>query len=344
MRPSRCSVKQSTAWDGPGDSCCSPRRRPTSPRASATRTRGVADRAAATAYAASLTMGAFTTLQRALVQFPTLGCIGSSNTSRRQPSGGDSSGPSIHRDSDRAGRTSGSVFDIRPFGSSPDIVVDGQAANVRRLKVLELACLLAVRPKGLRRDDAQNHLFPESDRQRGSNYFRQVVHQLRKSTGLTIQRLPDRDIAVSGQRARRCRRYPVRTNPRRGIGSGGRRAPFASPESLGASYRAVPLGSNLEWVSERRFQLDVLVEEAELEAAHLALELSDFATALRYSETALNRNPYSVPAYRVMMEIQVAVGSETAALAVYRRACDTLCEIGVEPDEAMTSLLKLPHV
>ena len=53
------------------------------------------------------------------------------------------------------------------------------------------------------------------------------------------------------------------------------------------------------------------------------------------------RNPYSVPAYRVKMEIQVAVGSETAALAIYRRACHALREIGIEPrDATMTTLLQ----
>ena len=207
-----------------------------------------------------------------------------------------------------------------------------------------MACLLAARPEGIRREDAQIHLFPESDRQRGGNYFRQVVHQLRKSTGLTLQRLPGSRIAFSADV--RVDAADIRFERLLAEASG-----TAGEERLARLRNALelPVGpylleSDLEWVSQRRFQLDVLVEEAELESARLALELGDFATAAHYCESALNRNPYAVPAYRVLMEIQVAVGSETAALAVYRRACGALCEIGIEPDEAMTSLLQLRHV
>ena len=154
------------------------------------------DSAAAIAYSTSLTMGAFTPLRRALTQFPEVAhwVLERDSTTtiewRRLLRSSDSTAartPAVAR--------SGAVFDIQPFGISPDIIVDGDAANVRRLKVIELACFLSAHPKGVTREEAQIHLFPESDRQRGSNYFRQVVHQLRKSTGLTLQRLPGSRIA-----------------------------------------------------------------------------------------------------------------------------------------------------
>ena len=127
-------------------------------------------------------------------------------------------------------------------------------------------------PKGVRREEAHNHLFPESDRQRGSNTFaRQCTssgsppvslssgspgHELRSRT--TFGSMPP----ISGS-----------SEPSQKHRAGGRRAPNTRPEGPGASCRAVFFASDLEWVSERRFQLDMLVEEAELDAARLAIEL-----------------------------------------------------------------------
>ena len=301
------------------------------------------DSAAAIAYSTSLTMGAFTPLRRALTQFPEVAYWVLERDStptiewRRLLRSFDSTAartPAVAR--------SGAVFDILPFGISPDIVVDGDAANVRRLKVMELACFLSAHPKGVTREEAQIHLFPESDRQRGSNYFRQVVYQLRKSTGLTLQRLPGSRIAFPDDVRVDAADIRFERVLAEASSAGGHERLMRLREALDLPVGPYLFASDLEWVSERRFQLDILIEEAELDAARLALGLRDFTLARHYSESALDRNRYSVPAYRCLMETQVAVGSETAALAIYRRACDALRDIGIAPGDAtMTPLLRL---
>jgi len=302
-----------------------------------------AESAAAIAYSTSLTMGAFTPLRRALTQFPEVAywVLERDSTTaaewRRLLRSFDSAATRT-----AAVERSGAVFDIQPFGLSTDIIVDGIAANVRRLKVIELACFLSAHPKGVTREEAQTHLFPESDRQRGSNYFRQVVHQLRKSTGLTLQRLPGSRIAFPDNVRVDAADIRFERALAEASSVGGQERLIRLREALELPVGPYLFASDLEWVSERRFQLDILIEEAELDVARLALELHDFILARHYSEAALDRNRYSVPAYRCLMESQVAVGSETAALAIYRRACDALRDIGIEPGDAtMAPLLRL---
>ena len=57
-------------------------------------------------------------------------------------------------------------------------------------------------------------------------------------------------------------------------------------------------------------------------------------------QTLLARNPYSDVAYRVLIETELAVGSEAAALAVYRRSVTALAELGLAPDQDMARLLQ----
>ena len=54
-------------------------------------------------------------------------------------------------------------IEIQTLGDAPDILVDGRAVGARRIKLLELATLLALNPRGLSRDSVQRRLFPDAD-------------------------------------------------------------------------------------------------------------------------------------------------------------------------------------
>jgi DNA-binding SARP family transcriptional activator len=97
--------------------------------------------------------------------------------------------------------------------------------------------------------------------------------------------------------------------------------------------------SDLDWVAARRYELEVLEEEAALEAARLALEFGDHEAARSFAEKVVARDPYSEAAYRILIEVEAAVGSETAGLAAYRRAVEAMREIGLEPDGSTRALL-----
>jgi LuxR family maltose regulon positive regulatory protein len=298
------------------------------------------DAAALVALDASTRMGSLPALQVAMSHFP--------GVFRRQ----------LQRSSDPRWRRIGSshpttkvvarseftgevvAVDVHPFGTACDIFVGGQPANIRRLKVLELAAYLAARPSGAHRADVQAHLFPDSDRRKGSNHFRQVVHQLRKCTTVTLQRLPNNFISWSDGFSVDSAdlRFERSLIEARALTGSDRFERFKSALALvDGPYLAA---SDLDWVCDRRFEFEVLQEEAELEVAHLGLEFEDYESARLHAESLLARNPYSDPAYKTLIQIELAVGSEVGALAVYRRAVDSLREIGLSPDDRMVQLLK----
>lgn len=300
----------------------------------------LADEAAGVAYQSSLQMGAFRSLQVALLEFP--------GVYRRQ----------LQRDPDAEWRRIGTVapasiavkrnefdgatiaVDVHPFGRNPDIRIAGEPAHVRRLKVLELVSYLAARPGGAQRESVQAHLFPESDRRKGSNHFRQVVHQLHKVTGVTLQRLPNSFISWSDG-------FSVDATDLQFERALVQARALTGEERLSRLLGALDLvdgpylaASDLEWVCDRRFEFEVLQEEAELEAARLAVELQHYDVARRCAEALLARNPYSEAAYRALIKTEQAMGSEAAVLAVYRRSVAALKEVGLSPDQNMARLLQ----
>ncbi|HEV7886116.1 MAG TPA: BTAD domain-containing putative transcriptional regulator [Acidimicrobiales bacterium] len=239
-------------------------------------------------------------------------------------------------DADQAGVV---VVDVQPFGTEPKLFVDAEPLSVGRLKVLELACYLTLHPNGVTRDDVQLHLFPETDHRRAGNHFRQVVHQLRKASGLTLQRLPGAKVAWSA--AVRADATDLRFE--RLLGEAWSAAGMERLNKLQAAL-ALTVGpylaaSDLDWVAARRYELEVMEEEASLEAARLSLDFEDHEGARAFAETVVARDPYSEAAYRILIEVEAAVGSEAAGLATYRRAVQAMREIGLEPDGTTRALL-----
>ncbi|HVA06550.1 MAG TPA: BTAD domain-containing putative transcriptional regulator, partial [Acidimicrobiales bacterium] len=296
--------------------------------------------AADLAYESSVRMGAFSIFKRALGHFPAV----LTRLLQHSPDATKwrrvTARPTITVSS-RNWNSEGAVFAlIQPFGASPDIVVNGHPAGIRRLKMVELASYLASWPSGVGRDDILLNLFPESDRSHASNHFRQVVHQMRKTTGLSLQRLARSRVAWSETVVVDTvdRRFELALNEAN-MQVGELRLD-RMVEALDLVVGPYLASSELQWVTDRRFQLEILQEEAELETARLALELQDFESARRFGEEVLARNPYSEPAYQVMIGIDLAVGTETAALATYRRAVSALRDIGLEPGRLTLQLVK----
>jgi len=233
------------------------------------------------------------------------------------------------------------AVEVQPFDPSPDIILGGVPQRVRRLKVLELACLLVSHPDGYSRHRAQLCLFPDSDQRRGGNHFRQVVHQLRKLTGVTLDRLPSDRILWSSQFQVTSRDLEFEQALAEA------RTLLPGTERLRRLQEVLPMvsgdflpASNLEWVTSRRFELEVLQEEAETEAATLSLELGEHAFARECAESILTRNPYSDVAYQVLISVEMTIGNECAALALYRQAVAVRREIGLGADPAMAALLE----
>jgi DNA-binding SARP family transcriptional activator len=231
---------------------------------------------------------------------------------------------------------------IQPFGLSRDLYVDGANRRVRRIKVLELAAILAVHPDGIDRVELQRHLLPDARPKNGGNHFRQIVHSFGITTGISLTRkqgtlvaLPD-DIEVDSA----DRRLEMQmTNSPRSVGDRLGRLQAALEPVSGAYLE----GSDLPWVEERRIQLQVTEERARLELAELYIEQEEFDQARQSCEAVLRINRYCDPAYRMLVQIERATGTEASCLAVYRRAVNALRELGLRPGDGRR-LFNLPPV
>jgi LuxR family transcriptional regulator, maltose regulon positive regulatory protein len=298
-----------------------------------------ADAAARLAYDTARRMGSFFMLHLALQDFPRV-LEGQRDRSTDRDWRHLGAGRTTSYPAARTTSTSTMVARLQPFGGDPHLLVNGQRIPMRRLKVLELVAFLAVYDAaGVEREKVNLQLFPDSDRQRGSNHFRQIVHQLRKTTGLSLQRGTegrlhwDEGIIVLAADTEFERAV---VEARSLVGAEKLERLCSALELLDGPYL---VASDLEWAKSRRFDLDLLVEEAEMDVARLALESRDYQRARRFARRILDRNPYMEGAYRTLIEVELVAGSEPAALAMYRRSISALAELGLTPDNRTRELI-----
>jgi ATP/maltotriose-dependent transcriptional regulator MalT/DNA-binding SARP family transcriptional activator len=226
---------------------------------------------------------------------------------------------------------------IQPFGRDWDLYLNGVPAHIGRTKILELAAVLALSPDGIDRLQLQQRLFPEAEQANRGNHFRQIVYKLRHGTGVSLERhgnlvrLPEGLEITSDDIA--FERLLETANSLSGS---------ARTEQLRGALRLVTgrylEGSVLPWAEERRHYLDIVFEEGRLELARLFLDSGQHDASRAECEAVLEANRYSDPAYRLLFSIERQVGSESAALAVYRRATEALAELGLKPGDARRML------
>jgi two-component SAPR family response regulator len=204
---------------------------------------------------------------------------------------------------------------------------------VGRIKVLELVAILASHPRGLDRFELQQRLFPETDQRNGGNHFRQIAHKLKQSAGITLDRRANSVVLSASVSVVAVDAEFEKIIELASYATGHERA-----DQLQAALSLVSgpylESSVLSWVEERRNSLDLVREEAGLELARLLLQLDRHPEARSACEKVLAVNKYADGAYRILMQIERRVGSESAALAVFRRARESLNELGLRPGDA----------
>ncbi|MFC5753245.1 BTAD domain-containing putative transcriptional regulator [Actinomadura rugatobispora] len=230
---------------------------------------------------------------------------------------------------------------LQPFGRYRDLLIDGRPAGIGRTKILELVACLALHPRGIDRFELQRRLLPDADQRSGGNHFRQIVHKLRRSSGVNLERrgnlvmLPETTAFVAND-----------IESERMLATAGASSGPERRARLEAGLELAPGryldGSSLPWAEERRNYLDLVHEEARLELATIYLELGRAEAARGACEAVLETNRYSDPAYRVLVAIERKVGSESSVLAVYRRATEALAELGLRPGDARRLLNRDP--
>ncbi|GAA0985770.1 hypothetical protein GCM10009555_061820 [Acrocarpospora macrocephala] len=219
---------------------------------------------------------------------------------------------------------------VQTFGGRPDLVLDGRALGVGRLKVIELVACLALHPGGVVRTELQRLLLPEADAGTGGNHFRQIMHKFRDATGIRLVSTDDGWVKVPGDASIYAadQLFEQEAAFARGLHVNARLPQLQAALSLVTGQY---LGrSELTWVVERREHLEVVREEAQLEVVRLLIEGGRLEEARQESEDVLGRNRYCDPAYRLLAYIEKTAGAEETA---YRRAASALGELGLRPGD-----------
>ena len=295
------------------------------------------------AYQTSAMTGTSFTLGRALAFFPDVldreaaRDPGDHRWSRLAEAGATSrSRPVRKAGADRAVR-----LDVPVFGPKRELFVDGERIEVGRVKVMELAAYLARHPDGVDRKLLQQELLPDSDLRRGANHFRQVTHKLREATGISLARRgsrlgwPESVTADSTDVTFERLVVSARNSP------GSERAAMLA-RALDLVTGPYLEYSSLAWADQRRYQLDLLWEETVLEFGELAVGNGSPEPTRAYCERLLAVNPYSEPAYRLLLRVEQVTGTESSRLAIYRRAVEALRELGLEPDDELRAMVRAP--
>ena len=242
----------------------------------------------------------------------------------------------------RAAAMGGVRLGLQPFGPDRDIWVNGVPQKIGRIKIIELMALLVLHPHGIDRARLHSALFPEASLRNGGNHFRQIAFKFRQITGLPLDR---RDGTMVGLPAdTMVDAADVRFEELL------RTASWVTDDERVLRLRtALELvhgpylgGSNLDWAEERRNHLEVVQEEARLELVRLLVELGKPEAAREECERLLAINRYSDPGYRLLVQIERIAGSESSALAAYRRAVVALEELGLEPGDTRRLLEARP--
>jgi LuxR family maltose regulon positive regulatory protein len=223
---------------------------------------------------------------------------------------------------------------LQPFGPDRDIWIGGEPQHIGRMKIIELMALLVLHPGGIERGRLQTALFPDANLRNGGNHFRQIAFKFRQITGLSLHRregnlvgLPPNALVESDDL--RCEELLRATSWVTGEDRVTRLR--SALELVRGPYLS---GSDLEWAEERRNHLDVVQEEGRLELVRLLLELGLPEEARDECEAVLMANRYSDPGYRLLVQIEQIIGSESSVLAAYRRAVVALEELGLSPGDA----------
>ena len=266
-------------------------------------------------------------LHQAVIDIPEL-------AARLQTSAGPPSGPD-------AIASSVCHLEVNPFGNRPDLFVNGAPCGVRRLKIIELAAYLALHNGNVMRSRIGLDLFPEHDLQSGGNYFRQIVHQFRRATGIALVRREGGIIGLPPGVELSSTDAAIEAALTTGITTEQEVSSLATLlERTQGEYLAA---SSLKWADDRRFELDVLQEKLLQKGATTALDFGRFDIAHGLATRMLDKDPYCEEAFRILDSLAAQSGRPEQREILYRKAKAALAEVGVEPEDIGLRLAGTVH-
>lgn len=267
---------------------------------------------------------------------------------------GTSSAPTTLRAEARADAPARAAY-LNTFGDPAVLDVDGEVNVLRRTKLAELVADLAVHGGATDRVALQLRMFPDADRRRAGNHFRQVLFKLRELAGITLDRPTAETVSWPAGIALNASdtefEYQIRLllgNPVRpgDIQAGTAQAASAPPGAdldrlrtvLDMASGVYLPASELDWVAERRNYLSLLYEEGVTFLLKWAFDHEQLDLIREYGTRATQLNPYTEHLYLLMIRAELTWGQPSRARDIYRRAHDALRELGLEPSAEMHQL------
>jgi DNA-binding SARP family transcriptional activator len=240
--------------------------------------------------------------------------------------------------------TSGRGAYLNTFGDPAVLAINGEVNVLRRTKLAELVADLAVHSGTADRVALQLRMFPDADRRRAGNHFRQVLFKLRELAGITLDRPTADTVSWPAGLPLTASDTEFEEQIRQVLGHPDQAA--ADPGRLRAvldiaSGVYLP-ASELDWAAERRNYLSLLYEEGVTFLLDWAFGHGQLDLIREYGARATQLNPYTEHLYLLMMRAELTWGQPSRARAIYRRAHDALRELGLEPSAEMRHLAQSP--
>jgi ATP/maltotriose-dependent transcriptional regulator MalT/DNA-binding SARP family transcriptional activator len=207
--------------------------------------------------------------------------------------------------------------------------------------VRETFFYLLARPSGATREEMGEILWPESDPEKLRIQFKNVLYRIRYTVG-TETILLDRNRYAFNRAIDYY--YDVEAFEEKLRQAEMNKHPGMKKELLQAALALyggpfLPEGSG-SWLMPERQRLRKQFIQAALSLAQVNLEEGNTKAAILVLDRALDEDPCSEEAHRLMMRVYAAQGNRAAIVLQYEACCKALKDIGAEPSEQTTALFR----
>lgn len=207
--------------------------------------------------------------------------------------------------------------------------------------VRETFFYLLARPSGATREEMGEILWPESDPEKLRIQFKNVLYRIRYTVG-TETILLDRNRYAFNRAIDYY--YDVEAFEEKLRQAEMNKHPAMKKELLQAALALyggpfLPEGSG-SWLMPERQRLRKQFIQAALSLAQVNLEEGNAKAAILVLDRALDEDPCSEEAHRLMMRVYAVQGNRAAIVLQYEACCKALKDIGAEPSEQTTALFR----
>ena len=230
---------------------------------------------------------------------------------------------------------------LREFGE-PALVVNGRDVRPKIRKSLELLSYLLLAPTPqVSREAILTALWNGRDDDSTRAYLRQALRHLRDvlPDGIAVAAVGDALSIEGAVTSESLELEALLAEAARDPGSGHLGYLLDALDLAGRGLFLEGSG-DVQWIDDRRVQIESIVSDARLDAAELLLEAERYLRALALVDEALDADPLRERAWRLRMRTLDLLGDKDGVTAAYAGCARALAEIGLEPSAQTSELAR----